>query len=157
MKVIPKKLWIQKLFTLKHSCLLTDFTLKRSCLYAETLLFSIYTYIHMYYKTCSWQQQNGNIFFYDKSKVLSLCLLICAISGCCKQNSSEMIQDVALNLSSPPHRAFHQIFGNIHKPSAYYTCGQMNPCPYKANIGKQINFLEVNKSKMTNHFNFKGE
>jgi hypothetical protein len=54
MKVIHTNHTFKKLSTLKHSCFHAHFTLKHSCIYAETLLPTIYTYIYLYKRTCSW-------------------------------------------------------------------------------------------------------
>lgn len=158
MKLTHIFLCIKKLFTLKHSCIMSNFTLKRSCLYAETLLRSIYTYIYLYIKTCSCQHKNVNNDSNRKSKVFATCFFSLLFSGCCKQNPSEIIQNCALNLSSPPYRIFRQISGNSYKPSAYFTCCEIKyPYLHASKIEKPITFSKVNKSNKSNHFNFKGE
>lgn len=147
-----------KLSTLKRSRLEAISALKHSRFCAETLPRSIYAYIYLYKKTSSWQQQNVNNFFNLKSKAFMLCLVSFVISGCCKQNQSEMIQNSALNISSPPYKTFRQIPGNTYKPSAYFThCEMRYPCLYASKIKKPITFSKVSRSNKSNHFNFKGE
>jgi hypothetical protein len=137
---------------------MNDYTLQRYRLYAATVPLYNDTCSYMYKKTCSYQPQVVNNTLNAKWIVLLICVLSLSISGCYKQTPSEKIQNAAFNLSSSPHRTFRQVPGNTYKPSAYFTCGEMiDPCPYISNIGKQINFSKVNKSKKSNHFNFKGE
>lgn len=158
MTIIHRLCELRKLSTLKHSRLLANFTLKRSRLSAETLPLTIYAFIYLYKKTCSWQQQTVNNFFCHKSKSLILFICVFIISGCCKQNPSEEIQNSVLNLSSPPHRIFRQISGNTYKPSAYFICCEMRySCLHAAKIEKPITFSKVSRSYKSNNLNFKGE
>lgn len=144
---------LTKLFTLKHSCFSANFTLKRSWQYAETLLRSIYTYIYLYKKTCSWRLQAVNNYFL-KSFLAHLCLLTTTIvlTACCKVSPDERIQNAALHLSRPPYRHFEQIPGNRLCPPAYFTCGELNiHCHQSSNMYQRKCSQSYDKSNSISH------
>ncbi len=125
MKVIPIIHRLMQLFTLKHSCLLANSALKRSWIYAETLLRSIYTYIYLYKKTCSWGQQAVNKSFFVKIKSTSfVCLLM--ITASLVTSCQKTIWVPALR---QPDLRFGQHPATITQPAKYYVCGNAQyPC-----------------------------
>jgi len=100
---------------------------------------------------------------YFKNAIFISNLLIATLAGvlmtgCYKQTPSDIAQDAAFNLSTPPHRTFKQIPGNRYQPLAYFTCGNnADPCPQPSNLGKQINCSKMKKHKRNNFLNLKGE
>lgn len=121
MKLIPIIHKLIKLFTLKRSRFDSNFTLKHSRLSAETLLHTIYTYIYLYKKTCSYSQQIVNNFFVKNIlTILTMVLITFGVTACTSQ--AEIFQDSALHLTNPPHNCFRQILGNKYHPDQFYTC-----------------------------------
>lgn len=151
MKLTHIFLWIKKLFTLKHSCIMSNFTLKRSCLYAETLLRSIYTYIYLYKSTCSWQLENvnnGNNWFFNKlpiMKLFSLILMMIFFSACQKTIyiHEQQIKPLHVNESLP---------GMTH-PAQFYICGDVQHQYVKSY--KPSKFLTQPKRKPYEKFDYK--
>jgi len=131
MKLIHIFLWIKKLFTLKHSWNLMNCSLKRSCSYAETLLPSIYTYIYLYKRTCSWCLQvvnNGDKKFFISpanfaiNKFTLVILIWLSLSGCC--HKSVYIYNQPIHKIGITERSATTI-----NPSQFYLCGNTQyPC-----------------------------
>lgn len=122
MTFIPIIHRLKQLSTLKHSCFSASFTLKHSCLSAETLLRSIYTYIYLYKKTCSWALQIVNNFFVNKLFAHFLWVMITPIllSGCYKQ-STVNCEMVTIDIS--------QRLATSTSPAEFYVCGNHQyPC-----------------------------
>lgn len=115
-----------KLFTLKRSRKVADFTLKHSRFFAETLPHSIYAFIYLYKKTCSYQLQ-----IVDKLKKLFLILGFAAVvstslSACHHTNCDEVEQNTLLHFDEPPAQCFKQKKAIRNQPAQFYTCDLSN-------------------------------
>jgi len=153
MKVIHIFHVFAKLSTLKRSRFKVICALKRSRLCAETLPLSIYTCIYLYKRTCSCLLQVVYNCFLTKivSSYFVIVTAIIFISGCCRTNPSEQIQNSVLHLVETPHKHFQQYPGNKLHPSAYFTCGKyQNRChSYSTIYSKQMQSQKINSSKLS--------
>lgn len=165
--------WINKLSTLKRSWKLAYSPLKHSCFYAETLLRSIYTFIYLYKRTCSYQLQIVNNFIlkyfsfckHNKNHIYSelyflnfarsrfnllgwflLGLTGFLLSGCCQKTiyiSNQPIKEIGIS----------QRPATLTQPAQFYLCGNSYyPCQTVTNL-KHINsrhlVSSLNKRKKT--------
>lgn len=125
MKIIPVIHKLLKLCTLKHSRFKTNFTLKHSRGCAETLPPTIYAYIYLYIKTCSYEQQIVNNFFIkNKFTIFSIGLMTISLTACV--SPAQKFQESQLHLINPPHCCFKQIHGTKYHPNEFFTCDQQH-------------------------------
>ena len=140
-----------QLSTLKHSCFLVNSTLKRSWVYAETLLRSIYTYIYLYKKTCSWEQQTVNKSFFVKDKSILIFLLITTTSlltSCQKTIWVPATENNDLRVNQRLAIARH--------PAKYYVCGGIDyPCRSVTDKRQSAPGRFSNKNKLTTRYHSK--
>jgi hypothetical protein len=140
-----------KLSTLKRFRLEAISALKHFRLCAETLPLSIYTYIYLYKKTCSWQLQtvdNKNNWIVNKffiMKLFSLILMIIFLSACQKTIyiHEQQIKPLHVNESLP---------GMTH-PAQFYICGDVQHPHVKSY--KPSKFLTQPKRKQYEKFDYK--
>lgn len=148
MKLIHRIHRFEKLFTLKRSCFLANFTLKHSWVYAETLLRSIYTYIYLYKKTCSWEQQIVNKSFFEKIKsiiLISLLMLTVSLVTSCQKT-------ISVPALKQPDLRFNQRSETMTQPVRYYVCGgSQYPCRSVTNKWQETSSHCINKYQSLSH------
>lgn len=131
---------------------------KRSWKCAETLLRSIYTYIYLYKRTCSWQTKIVDNFF--KRGMMTFCLMsFCFLTGCqktiyiCNQPVNKI--SVIEKQASATHPAQFFICGNVYYPCSvvyprdHLTCDHTSSCSQHQQKRKSYEKPNVTKNCIT--------